>query len=102
MFEKSATNLRKIMALFSILGAYLMYIQVTIDLRHYTEDVFDLRLSNFYSIKKLIDIVWQLKNISAPPREGYWVRVDNKQMVCPGYFTLKDSGITDGDRIVIL
>ncbi|AEH46495.1 EsaB/YukD family protein [Parageobacillus thermoglucosidasius] len=79
-----------------------MYIQVTIDLRHYTEDVFDLRLSNFYSIKKLIDIVWQLKSISAPPREGYWVRVDNKQMVCPGYFTLKDSGITDGDRIVIL
>jgi uncharacterized ubiquitin-like protein YukD len=79
-----------------------MYIQVTIDLRHYTEDVFDLRLSNFYSIKKLIDIVWQLKNISVPPREGYWIRVDNKQMVYPGYFTLKDSGITDGDRIIIL
>ncbi|WP_027409950.1 EsaB/YukD family protein [Anoxybacteroides tepidamans] len=79
-----------------------MYIQVTIDLRHYTEDAFDLRLSNFYSIKKMIDIVWQLKNISTPPREGYWVRIENKKMVRPGYFTLKDSGITDGDRIVIL
>ncbi|QPA30603.1 EsaB/YukD family protein [Thermaerobacillus caldiproteolyticus] len=79
-----------------------MYIQITVDLQHYTGDVFDLRLSDFYSVKKVVDIVWQLKNISVQPREGYWVRVENKAVVCPGYLTLKDSGITNGDRIVIL
>jgi uncharacterized ubiquitin-like protein YukD len=90
------------MSMYIIGGFTTMYIQVTIDLRHYTHDVLDLRLSDLYSIKKMVEIVWQLKNISTPPREGCWVRVENKQAVFPGCATLQASGITNGDRIVIL
>jgi len=79
-----------------------MYIQVTIDLKNYTGDVFDLRLSNYHSIKKLIEIVWEAKNISAPPKEGYWVRVQNKEFVCSGNEALHRFNITSGDRLEIL
>ncbi|WP_110926627.1 EsaB/YukD family protein [Bacillus massiliglaciei] len=79
-----------------------MYIQLTIDLNRYTGEVFDLQVSDLRSIKKVIEIVWQVKGIEAVPREGYWVRVQNKDRVCPGYETLQDSGITAGDRIEVL
>ncbi|PLR67752.1 MULTISPECIES: EsaB/YukD family protein [Bacillaceae] len=79
-----------------------MYIEVTIDLKHYTGETFDLRLSNYHSVKKVIDIVWQAKCISDPPREGYWVRVPNKQIVLSGSHKLVDCGITTGDRFEIL
>ena len=79
-----------------------MYIEITIDAKKYTNEVFDLRLSDYHSVKKVIDIVWQTKSISKPPREGYWVRVVNKQLVLSGNERLVDRGITTGDRLEII
>lgn len=79
-----------------------MYIEITVDLKHYTGETFDLRLSNYHSIKKVIDIVWQAKRISDLSREGHWVRVVNKRVVLSGADQLADCGITTGDRIEIL
>ncbi|MBM7703053.1 EsaB/YukD family protein [Metabacillus iocasae] len=79
-----------------------MYIEITIDLKHYTGERFDLRLSNYHSIKKVIDIVWQTKTISQAPRDGYWVRVPNKKMVLSGNEKLIDCNIKTGDCIEIL
>ncbi|AZV44301.1 EsaB/YukD family protein [Peribacillus asahii] len=79
-----------------------MYIEITIDLEHYTDEVFDLRLSDYHSVKKVIDIVWQAKSISESPREGYWVRIPNKRLVLSGTERLIDRGITTGDRLEII
>ncbi|MGA4721528.1 EsaB/YukD family protein [Fictibacillus nanhaiensis] len=79
-----------------------MYIEVTVDLKHYTGEAFDLRLSNFHTVKKVIDIVWQTKEIDSPPRDGYWVRVPNKNIVLSGNQKLIESGILTGDRFEIL
>ncbi|KAB7708253.1 ubiquitin [Bacillus aerolatus] len=79
-----------------------MYIQITIDLHNYNGDVFDLRLSNYLPVKKAAEIAWQLKGIKDEPREGCWVRIVNKEKVCPGDWTLQESGITTGDRLEIL
>lgn len=65
-------------------------------------EVFDLQVSNYRSIKKVVEIIWQVKDIASAPKEGYWVRVQNKEFVCSGYETLLDSGITTGDRLEIL
>jgi len=79
-----------------------MYIEVSVDLKHYDGDCFDLRLSNYYTVKELIDIVWQAKSIPHPPKEGFWIRVANKQKVLSGNEQLAGSGITTGDRLEIL
>lgn len=79
-----------------------MYIGITMDLRKYKNEVFDLRISNFLTIKKVIEICWEIKGIDKKPADGYWVRIVNKERVCAGYETLHDSGITTGDRIEIL
>ncbi|RFU63104.1 EsaB/YukD family protein [Peribacillus glennii] len=79
-----------------------MYIQVTVDLQNYTGEVFDLQISNYLSVKKVIEIVWQVKKIEERPKEGYWIRVQNKELVCPGYDSLVDAGITTGDRVEVL
>jgi len=79
-----------------------MYIEITIDLKNYQHDSFDIRLSNYHSVKKLIDIVWQAKNITEQPRQGAWVRVVNKQKIIQGTERLLDAGIRTGDRIEIL
>jgi uncharacterized ubiquitin-like protein YukD len=83
-------------------GVEKMYIEVTIDLSNYSDGVFDLRLSNYHSIKKLIDIAWQAGSLSNSPREGHWVRVVNKNKVFHGSVTLAECGITTGDRIEII
>jgi uncharacterized ubiquitin-like protein YukD len=79
-----------------------VYIEITIDLKNYHKESFDLRLSNYHSVKKVVDIVWQTKQLSVLPNEGSWVRVINKQKVVPGNKRLIDAGITTGDRIEIL
>lgn len=79
-----------------------MYIEITIDLKNYINEVFDLRLSDYHSVKKVIDIVWQTKSISESPREGYWIRVVNKQLVLSENEKLIDCGITTGDRLEII
>ncbi len=79
-----------------------MYINITVDLKNYNGDVFDLRLSNYHTVKQLVHIVWQAKAISTPPKEGYWVRIQNKEKVVTGGESLLESGITNGDRIEIL
>jgi uncharacterized ubiquitin-like protein YukD len=79
-----------------------MYIEITIDLKNYQNDSFDIRLSNYHSVKKVIDIVWQAKQLGIQPNEGSWVRVINKHKVVPGNKRLIDVGITTGDRIEIL
>ncbi|MDQ0273314.1 EsaB/YukD family protein [Cytobacillus purgationiresistens] len=79
-----------------------MYIEVTVDLKNYSNESFDIRLSNYHSVKTLIDIVWQARSISNLPREGYWVRVCNKKIVLSGNEKLVDCGITTGDRLEIL
>ncbi|TYR79169.1 ubiquitin [Priestia megaterium] len=79
-----------------------MYVEVTIDLKHYTGERFDLRLSDYHSIKKVIEIVWQAKKIPGLPREGYWVRIPNKHLVFSGPNKLAECGITNGDCIEIL
>lgn len=90
-------------ALFFRFGVWkTMYIEITIDLKNYSGDPFDIRLSNYHSIKNVIDIVWQTKQISIPPREGYWVRIINKEQVFPGERTMSECGITTGDRVEIL
>jgi uncharacterized ubiquitin-like protein YukD len=80
----------------------IMYIEVTVDLKNYTGESFDLRLSNFHTVKKVIDIVWQTKEIDSPPRDGYWVRVPNKNIILSGNQKLIESGILTGDRFEIL
>ena len=90
------------MALFALKEVIGIYIQLTIDLKRYTGEVFDLQVSNYRSVKKVVEIVWQVKGIADMPRDGYWVRVQNKEFVCSGYDTLVDSGITTGDRLEIL
>ncbi|AQX56215.1 ubiquitin [Priestia flexa] len=79
-----------------------MYIEVTIDLKHYTGERFDLRLSDYHSVKKVIEIAWQAKKISSTPKEGYWVRVPNKNLVFAGHQKLNECGISSGDCIEIL
>lgn len=89
-------------ALFLLRGDELVYVDITIDLKHYDSGVFDLRLSDYHSVKKVVDIAWQAKSIPVPPREGYWVRVTNKDAVFSGEYTLSQCGITTGDRLEIL
>jgi uncharacterized ubiquitin-like protein YukD len=79
-----------------------MYIEITIDLKNYQKESFDIRLSNYHSVKKMIDIVWQAKQLSGHPKEGSWVRVLNKHKVVQGNKRLIDIGVTTGDRIEIL
>lgn len=79
-----------------------MYIEITIDLKNYQKESFDLRLSNYHTVKKVVDIVWQASSLSHHPREGYWVRVVNKQLVLSGTDKLVEHGITSGDRLEIL
>lgn len=79
-----------------------MYVEITIDLKNYSGETFDLRLSNFHSIKKVVDIVWQTKGFEERPREGYWVRIPNKNMILSGNQKLLDHSITTGDRFEIL
>lgn len=79
-----------------------MYIEITVDLRNYDGDVFDLRLSDYHTMKKLTDIAWQAGSISKRQREGQWIRVVNKEKVFPGHLTLEQCGIKTGDRIEII
>ncbi|MBZ5750040.1 EsaB/YukD family protein [Metabacillus rhizolycopersici] len=79
-----------------------MYIEITIDLKNYQKESFDIRLSNYHSIKKMIDIVWQAKSMGGRRTEGSWVRVINKHKIIQGNKRLIDAGITTGDRIEIL
>ncbi|TQR21286.1 EsaB/YukD family protein [Psychrobacillus vulpis] len=79
-----------------------MYIEITVDLTNYEGDVIDIRLSDYYSIKKMMDIAWQANSISKIPREGRWVRVVNKDKLFPGHLTMRYCGITTGDRIEII
>ncbi|MEK3952657.1 MAG: EsaB/YukD family protein [Psychrobacillus psychrotolerans] len=79
-----------------------MYIEITVDLSKYDGKIIDLRLSDYYTMKKMIDIAWQASSISKNPREGHWVRVVNKDKIFPGHLTLAHCGITTGDRIEII
>ncbi len=79
-----------------------MYIEITVDLSNYGGDAFDLRLSDYHTMKKLIDIAWQAGTISKRQREGHWVRVVNKNKLFPGHLTLGHCGITTGDRLEII
>ncbi|MBO2535948.1 MULTISPECIES: EsaB/YukD family protein [Rummeliibacillus] len=79
-----------------------MYVDITIDLKNYNSSIFDLRISNYHSIRTMIDMVWQVQNLMEPPRDGYWIRVDNKEKVHGGYEKLIHANITSGDRIEIL
>ncbi|MCM3773383.1 MULTISPECIES: EsaB/YukD family protein [Priestia] len=79
-----------------------MYIEVTVDLKHYTGDRFDLRLSNYHSIKKVVEIVWQAKKITQSPKDGAWIRVSNKNLIFSGNETMINCGIATGDCIEIL
>lgn len=89
-------------ALFLCKGDPKMYIDITIDLKHYNGSVFDLRLSDYHPVKKAIDIAWQAQSVAIPPREGHWIRVVNKDTVFSGECKLSDCGITNGDRLEIL
>jgi len=79
-----------------------MYIDITVDLKHYTGEVFDLRLSDYYSAKKVVDIIWQAKGVVIQPKEGAWIRVANKDFLLHGTHQLVAKGVTKGDRIEIL
>lgn len=79
-----------------------MYIGITVDLKNYGGETFDIRISDFLTIKKVVEITWQIKKVQGIPSEGFWVRVSNKEKVCSGYESLVNSGITNGDRIEIL
>jgi uncharacterized ubiquitin-like protein YukD len=79
-----------------------VYIEITIDLKNYQGKSFDLRLSNYHTVKKVVDIVWQASSIAEPQREGHWIRVTNKQLILSGTDKLVEHGITSGDRLEIL
>ena len=79
-----------------------MYIGVTVDLNKYGAEPIDLRISNYLTIRKVVEIAWQIQKIDDPPPSGYWVKILNKEKVCSGYEVLLDCGITNGDRIEIL
>ena len=79
-----------------------MYINVTVDLSNYKQSPIELRLSNQHTIKSLIDITWQTTQIQTAPKEGFWVRVQNKQKTFSGAMSLEEAGITRGDRIEVL
>lgn len=79
-----------------------MYINVTVDLTNYKQPPLEFRLSNQHSIKKLIDIAWQTTQIPVKPRDGFWIRIQNKQRTYAGALSLAECGITTGDRIEIL
>ena len=79
-----------------------MYINVTVDLKQYHQSPIELRLSNQHTIKSLIDIAWQTASISTRPREGFWIRIQNKDKTFSGSISLEESGIMTGDRIEIL
>ncbi len=83
-------------------GRTAVYIEITVDLKNYDGNVFDLKLSDYHTVKKLIDIAWQASSISQGQREGHWVRVVNKNKLFPGHLTLAHCGITTGDRIEIM
>ncbi|EMR07761.1 putative ubiquitin-like protein yukD [Bhargavaea cecembensis DSE10] len=79
-----------------------MYIEVTVDLSKYEGGVFDLRLSDYHTFKKLADIAREAKGVTRHQREGHWVRVVNKNRTYPGHLTMAHCGITSGDRLEIL
>jgi len=79
-----------------------MYIHVTLDLSHYDRDLLELRLSNQHSIKKVIDIAWQVAQIEQKPREGFWVKVERQKAIFPGVYTLDECNIMTGDRLKVL
>ena len=79
-----------------------MYIEVTVDLKNYHGESFDIRLSDYYSVKQLVEVVWQVKGRADMPREGYWVRIQNKKIMLSGSEQLAAHGITTGDRLEIL
>lgn len=79
-----------------------LYIEVTVDLQKYNGNVLELRLSDYYTIKKCIDIAWQASHLTATPREGHWVRIVNKNKQFPGHLTLAECGVRTGDRIEII
>lgn len=80
----------------------IVYIEITIDLKNYQEESFDIRLSDYHTAKNLIDIVWQARSIRQTPREGFWIKVTNKEIVISGNERLLNCGITTGDRLEIL
>ncbi|WP_054706180.1 EsaB/YukD family protein [Bacillus sp. JCM 19041] len=79
-----------------------MYITVTIDMHRYSGKRFDLRLSNQYSAKKVVDLVWGMENPKAPRRDGSWIRIQNKDSHLHGTQILEQNGVTNGDRLEIL
>ncbi|WP_079478798.1 EsaB/YukD family protein [Halobacillus salinus] len=79
-----------------------MYIQVTVDLKHYNQKEIDLRLSDHTTISRLIDLAFQVQEVASKPRDGGWVKIANKRIVCNGSDTLESGGVTSGDRIEIL
>lgn len=83
-------------------GAETLYIVLTIDMSEYDKKSFDIRVSDQYTVKELIDITWQINKMTITPNDGYWARVVNKKKVLPHYATLHHSGVTTGDRLRIL
>lgn len=79
-----------------------VYIEVTVDLCNYIDDKLEIRLSDYHTVKKLVDIAWKQKQLDINIREGTWVRVVNKNNIIPGHQRLVDVGIMTGDRIEVL
>ncbi len=79
-----------------------VYIKVTVDLRNYLEKEIDLRLSDQYTVRKFIDIVWEIEKLNQQRREGDYIRIENKARILGGDQILADHGVTNGDRLVIL
>ncbi|MGN1402257.1 MAG: EsaB/YukD family protein [Bacillus sp. (in: firmicutes)] len=79
-----------------------MYIGITVDMKRYNGETVDLRLSDYLTIKKVIEIAWKIKKVDEMPNSGFWVRIRNKDIVCSGYESLVESGVTNGDHIEVL
>lgn len=87
---------------FSLGRGVFVYIKVTVDLRNYLEKEIDLRLSDQYTVRKFIDIVWEIEKLNQQRREGDYIRIENKARILGGDQILADHGVTNGDRLVIL
>lgn len=79
-----------------------MYIQITVDTKNNNDKPFDIRISDQHTIKSFINIVSQILSKDIECNDTYWLRVINKEKNFTGNYTLKECGITTGDRIKIL
>lgn len=79
-----------------------MYVEITVSLKPFDQPELDIRLSDYHTVKKVIEIVGQATDSLDKPNPTSWIRVLNKDKVITSDIRLVDAGITTGDCIEII